>query len=383
MIQGPALGRNCDVALDARVREEACPHDLAPTTSTTVALVLGDALAVALLQEKGFQREDFARIHPGGALGRKLVIQIQDIMLRDELPVLSQDATMRDAIVMIAERRGIAIVIDGENHVDGLLTAGDLSRMIERGGDIFPIAVRSVMTANPKIARIGELASAVAYRMEQHGIMAVPVVDEGSRLCRRGALARSPARASGLMRRIVAFAFSTCIIAIAACKDTTPLASTAAPSAADSADQIFINAHSILTTKGVQRAELIADTAFVMDEGTRFNLRNPHVNFTTETGQPEGTMDAQKGVYNSRTQMLEGWGDAVVKFVDGRKLTSPHVTYNQLTHQISSDTSYTITGPTGTQYGIGLMSIEKNGSFTSFSCARNCGGNSSVRIPEK
>ena len=87
-------------AVDARVREEACPHDLAPTTSTTVALVLGDALAVALLQEKGFQPEDFARIHPGGALGRRLVIQIEEIMLRQDLPVLDDDATMRDAIVM-------------------------------------------------------------------------------------------------------------------------------------------------------------------------------------------------------------------------------------------------------------------------------------------
>src|SRR5215213_256973 len=81
-----ALGRNSDVSLDAGVREEACPHDLAPTTSTTAALVLGDALAVALLQEKGFEREDFARIHPGGALGRKLVVRIEEIMLRDELP---------------------------------------------------------------------------------------------------------------------------------------------------------------------------------------------------------------------------------------------------------------------------------------------------------
>ena len=179
---GSALGRNCDVALDARVREEACPHDLAPTTSTTVALVLGDALAVALLQEKGFQREDFARIHPGGALGRRLVCQIEDIMLRDQLPVLDDNATMRDAIVMIAERRGIAIVVDADLGVEGVLTAGDLSRLIERGGDIFPIPVRTVMTTKPKLARTGELASAVAYRMEQHGIMAVPVLDENSHL---------------------------------------------------------------------------------------------------------------------------------------------------------------------------------------------------------
>jgi arabinose-5-phosphate isomerase len=173
-----ALARNSDVALDASVREEACPHDLAPTTSTTAALALGDALAVALLQEKGFRREDFARIHPGGALGRKLVIRVEEIMLRENLPVLHNDDTMREAIVMIAERRGIAIVVDVEGRVEGVLTAGDLSRLVERGGDLLPTPVRSVMTKSPKMARRGELASAVAYRLEQHGIMARPVVDE-------------------------------------------------------------------------------------------------------------------------------------------------------------------------------------------------------------
>ena len=177
-----ALARNCDVALDAGVREEACPHDLAPTTSTTAALVLGDALAVALLEQKGFKREDFARIHPGGALGRQLVVRVEEIMLRQDLPVLSQSDTMREAIVMIAERRGIAIVLDDARHVQGVLTAGDLSRLIERGGDLLPTRVDAVMTRTPKIAHVGELASAVAFRMEQHGIMAVPVVDASDQL---------------------------------------------------------------------------------------------------------------------------------------------------------------------------------------------------------
>jgi arabinose-5-phosphate isomerase len=179
-----ALARHCDVSLDAGVREEACPHDLAPTTSTTAALVLGDALAVALLQEKGFLREDFARLHPGGALGRKLVVRIEEIMLRDNLPVLAESDTMREAIVMIAQRRGIAIVVDGTRRVGGVLTAGDLSRLIERGGggEILPVVVGTVMTSEPKIARAGELASAVAYRMEQHGIMAMPVVDDAGGL---------------------------------------------------------------------------------------------------------------------------------------------------------------------------------------------------------
>jgi arabinose-5-phosphate isomerase len=179
---GSALAQNCDVSLDAAVREEACPHDLAPTTSTTAALVLGDALAVALLQEKGFQREDFARIHPGGALGRQLVVRVDEIMLRQELPVLTGAATMREAIVMIARRRGIAIVVDEHQHVEGVLSAGDLSKMIERGGEILPIPVRTVMTKNPKLARSGELGSAVAFRMETNGIVAMPVIGDDEAL---------------------------------------------------------------------------------------------------------------------------------------------------------------------------------------------------------
>src|SRR4051812_36086945 len=145
-----ALGRNCDVVLDAAVREEACPHDLAPTTSTTAAIVLGDALAVALLQEKGFKREDFARIHPGGALGRKLTVPVEDIMLRQDLPILEEGDTMRQAIVMIAKRRGIAVVVDGNRRVEGVVTAGDLSRLVERGSEggegVLHVPVRSVMT---------------------------------------------------------------------------------------------------------------------------------------------------------------------------------------------------------------------------------------------
>ena len=173
-----SLARDCDVALDASVREEACPHDLAPTTSTTAALVLGDALAVALLEVKGFQREDFARLHPGGALGRQLVVRVDEVMLREELPVLKDGARMRDAVVMIAERRGIAIVKDDNGKVLGILTAGDLTRLMEHSENLFAIDLMTVLTRKPKVARLGELASAVAYRMEQFGIMVMPVVDD-------------------------------------------------------------------------------------------------------------------------------------------------------------------------------------------------------------
>ena len=178
-----ALARHADVALDGAVREEACPHDLAPTTSTTAALAVGDALAVALLEVKGFRREDFARLHPGGALGRRLITRVSDVMLRDELPVLSSNATMREAVVQLAERRGIAVVADDDGAVRGVLTAGDLTRLMEHEDDVFRVPVVAVMTHAPKVARPDELASAAVYRMEQHGIMALPVLDEHERLC--------------------------------------------------------------------------------------------------------------------------------------------------------------------------------------------------------
>jgi arabinose-5-phosphate isomerase len=171
------LGRECDAVLDAWVKEEACPHDLAPTTSTTAALALGDALAVAVLERKGFRREDFARFHPGGALGRRLITRVRDVMERDRLPILAPASTLREAVVWLAERRGIVIAATPDNRVAGVFTAGDLTRLLERTQDIFGMTIESVMTRSPKVADVEELASATVYRMEQIGIMAMPVID--------------------------------------------------------------------------------------------------------------------------------------------------------------------------------------------------------------
>ena len=176
-----SISRHADIRLDAWVSEEACPHDLAPTTSTTVALALGDALAIALLEEKGFKASDFARIHPGGAIGRRLLTRVADVMISGKLPLLREDATMRDAIVQLAERRGIAIVVDAEARIKGVLTTGDLSRLMEREENVFPVPVAGVMNKSPKVARDDELGSAVVYRMEQHGVIAMPVVDSSGK----------------------------------------------------------------------------------------------------------------------------------------------------------------------------------------------------------
>lgn len=175
-----SIGRHADIRLDAWVSEEACPHDLAPTTSTTVALAIGDALAVALLEEKGFKASDFARLHPGGAIGRKLLTRVSDVMVTEKLPLLPEGATMRDAIVQLAERRGIAIVVDNGSRILGVLTTGDLSRLMEKEENVFPIPVSGIMNKAPKVARDDELGSAVVYRMEQHGVIAMPVVNESA-----------------------------------------------------------------------------------------------------------------------------------------------------------------------------------------------------------
>ena len=176
------LGRAADATLDAAVTEEACPHDLAPTTSTTAALALGDALAVALLEHKGFRREDFARLHPGGSLGKKLLTTVAEVMEDEHLPVLPVTATMRDAIVPLAERRGLVVISAGDGAVNGVVTAGDLARLLERSGDPFAVPIADVMTRAPRTARADELASGVVFRMEQFGIMAMPVLNTGMQL---------------------------------------------------------------------------------------------------------------------------------------------------------------------------------------------------------
>lgn len=172
------VGRAADIVLDARVGEEACPHDLAPTTSTTAALALGDAIAVALLQLRDFTRDDFARLHPGGALGRKLTLRVRDVMLTDDLPTLAPDAPMRECVVLLAGKRGTVAIVDERRSVLGVVTAGDLTRLMERTRDIFDIPVSSVMTKTPKLTSPETLAAAAIYQMEKTGIMAMPVVDD-------------------------------------------------------------------------------------------------------------------------------------------------------------------------------------------------------------
>ncbi len=176
------LARHADVVLDASVTEEACPETLAPTASTTAALALGDALAVALLEVKGFRREQFAALHPAGALGRKLLLRVGDVMLTGDLPTLRPERPMRECVVLLAEKRGTVAVVDATGALVGVVTAGDLTRLMERTDRFLDIPVGDVMTRSPKSTRADELAGAAVRLMEQHGIMALPVLDGGAQV---------------------------------------------------------------------------------------------------------------------------------------------------------------------------------------------------------
>ncbi|MBE7367492.1 KpsF/GutQ family sugar-phosphate isomerase [Ramlibacter pallidus] len=178
------LAQHADIVLDSGVEREACPLQLAPTASTTAQLALGDALAVALLDARGFLAEDFARSHPGGALGRKLLTHLADIMRKgDSVPKVLPEASFSELMrEMSAKGLGSSAVVDAQGTVLGIFTDGDLRRLIERGADLRSMNARDLMHANPRTIRQDALAAEAAQLMEQHRITNVLVVDAENRL---------------------------------------------------------------------------------------------------------------------------------------------------------------------------------------------------------
>ena len=179
-----SLAKVSDVHLNAAVDKEACPMGLAPTASTTAALALGDALAVALLDAKGFDAEDFARSHPGGSLGRRLLTRVSDIMrVGDRLPMVNLDATLGDAILEISKKGvGMTAIVDAKQHVMGIYTDGDLRRTLAKKLDLGTTPIQSVMSANPRRIGPDSLAAEAVQMMEQFNINQMLVVDEENRL---------------------------------------------------------------------------------------------------------------------------------------------------------------------------------------------------------
>jgi len=174
------LGRAANTTLDITVANEACPLNLAPTASTTATLALADALAVAVLETRGFTEEDFARSHPAGSLGRRLLLYVEDVMhTGDTLPLVSANTLLRDGLKeMTGKRLGMTTIVDEQRRLLGVFTDGDLRRALDKQIDLHATLMGEVMTANPKVATPRMLAAAAVHLMESYKITALPVVDE-------------------------------------------------------------------------------------------------------------------------------------------------------------------------------------------------------------
>lgn len=173
------LAHGSDIVLDASVDEEACPHDLAPTSSTTAALALGDALAIALLEQRQFSKEDFALYHPGGTIGKRLLLKIDELMVSgDAIPRVTGNVPLKDAIVeMTTKRLGFTCVLEKDGTLEGIITDGDLRRLLQRISDISTVTASHAMTRKPKTIMKGSLAVFALQEMESYNITQLVVVD--------------------------------------------------------------------------------------------------------------------------------------------------------------------------------------------------------------
>jgi len=174
------LGKAAAAVLDVSVAEEACPHNLAPTASTTATLAMGDALAVAVLEARGFSEHDFARSHPGGSLGRRLLLHVEDVMRTgDQVPMVGPDTSLRDGLLEITRKGlGMTAIVDAGRHVLGIYTDGDLRRALDQPGDFRTRLMGDLMTAKPKTIAPRRLAAEAVHLMETHKITQLLVVDE-------------------------------------------------------------------------------------------------------------------------------------------------------------------------------------------------------------
>ena len=175
-----SLAKSCDIFLNINVKEEACPYDLAPTSSTTATLVMGDALSVALLEKRGFTEEDFAFLHPGGSLGKRLSLKIKEIMITgDKMPLVDEDTSLKDVIIEITSKRlGVTGVVNTNGLLSGIITDGDLRRLLEKTLDIKNLTAKEVMTRNPKIMKEDYLASFALQQMENFKITSLIITDD-------------------------------------------------------------------------------------------------------------------------------------------------------------------------------------------------------------
>lgn len=174
------LARHADIVLNTTVGEEACPNNLAPTSSTTAQLVMGDAIAICLMEMKGFSTEDFAKFHPGGTLGKKLYLRVGELIINNEKPVVKRDSSLKDVIIEITKMRlGATVIVDDQQEILGIITDGDLRRMLEKNISLRNLKAEDIMTLHPKTIESSELAVHALDVMRRKNITQLIVIENG------------------------------------------------------------------------------------------------------------------------------------------------------------------------------------------------------------
>ncbi|ELR71406.1 Arabinose 5-phosphate isomerase [Fulvivirga imtechensis AK7] len=177
------LAQQADFVLNATIGEEACPNNLAPTTSTTAHLAIGDALAVCLLELRDFSSDDFAKFHPGGSLGKQLYLKVDDIFKHNEVPIVHENTSLKEVIIVISSKRlGSAAVVDDQHHLLGIITDGDLRRAMEKDADFKALSARAIMSTGPKTVNKGDFAVKALNIMQQNSISQVVVLDDQNKV---------------------------------------------------------------------------------------------------------------------------------------------------------------------------------------------------------
>ena len=172
------LATHCDIVINTTVAQEACPNNLAPTTSTTAQMVMGDALAICLMEAKGFNTGDFARFHPGGALGKKLYLRVNDLLPGQEKPMVKKDASIKNVIIEITRKRlGAVAVLDENDHIAGIITDGDIRRMLEKHDSFEKLSAADIMSENPKQINADAMAAEAMEAMQLHKISQLIVLE--------------------------------------------------------------------------------------------------------------------------------------------------------------------------------------------------------------
>ena len=364
------LGRESEFVLDASVEQEACPYDLAPTASTTAALVIGDALALALLDRKNFTEEEFAMFHPGGNIGKRLFLKVEELMAKGkDIPKALTGATLRDTIlVMTSGRLGAACVVNPSGELAGIVTDGDLRRLLQKNADFSHTVVDDVMTKNPKVIKQNSLAVAAIETMENFNISQLIVVDDArkpigmssiSMILLKPAFLQNPIHEKNRLQWSVGthvrYGLRLLAGSFLGCEDR--LKPTVVPVHGKLPDQESWNSTIQFSDSGITKGVLRAGHVLVFNNDNMTYLGDSiRVHFYDDSGRHTSYLTADSGIVNNLTNDLQAIDNVYAHSDSGTSLWTQQLFWNNKTQKVTSNVFVRIVSPREKLQGFGFES---------------------------